>query len=53
MDVVCTRGAGLAVHKKSMTACRMVPDPIGQAGEGSAALKTCGPMTRDLLALAD
>jgi transposase len=30
----------------------MVPDPIGQEGEGSAELKTFGTMTRDLLALA-
>ena len=39
MDVVLTRCAGLDVHQKSMTACRMVPDPIGQEGEGSAELK--------------
>jgi transposase len=51
--VVFPRCAGLDVHQKSITACRMVPDPIGQEGEGSAALKTCGTMTRDLLALAD
>jgi hypothetical protein len=53
MDVVFPRCAGLDVHKKSITACRMVPDPIGQAGEGSTELKTFGTMTRDLLALAD
>jgi transposase len=31
----------------------MVPDPTGQEGEGSTDLKTCGTMTRELLALAD
>ena len=53
MDVVFPRCAGLHVHKKSITACRMVPDPIGQEGEGITELKTFGTMTRDLLALAD
>jgi transposase len=53
MDVVFPRCAGLDVHKKSITACRLVPDPNGQEGEGSAELKTFGTMTRDLLALAD
>jgi transposase len=53
MDVVFTRCAGLDVHQKSMTACRLVPDPTGQEGEGIAALKTFGTMTRELLALAD
>jgi transposase len=53
MDVVFPRCAGLDVHTKSLTACRMVPDPTGQEGEGSAALKTFGTMTRDLRALAD
>ena len=52
-DVVWTRGTGLDVQKKRMTACRMVPDPLGHAGEGSAALKTCGMRPRDVLALAD
>jgi transposase len=53
MDIVFTRCAGLDVHKKSITACRMVPDPTGQEVEGIAELKTFGTMTRDLLALAD
>jgi transposase len=53
MDVVFTRCAGLDVHQKSITACRLVPDPTGQEGEGIAALKTFGTMTRGLLALAD
>ena len=53
MDVLCTRCAGFDVHKKSSTACRMVPDPTGQEVEGMAELRTFGPMTRDLLSLAD
>jgi transposase len=53
MDVVFTRCAGLDVHKKSLTACRLVPDPTGQEGEGIAELRTFGTMTRELLALAD
>src|SRR5712691_13424801 len=53
MDVVFTRCAGLDVHQKSITACRMVPDPTGQEVEGIAELRTFGTMTRDLLTLAD
>ena len=53
LDSVFTRCAGLDVHKKSIPAGRMVPDPTGQEGEGIAELKTFGTMTRDLLALAD
>lgn len=53
MDVVFTRCAGLDVHKKSITACRIVPDPTGQEAEGLAELRTFGTMTRELLALAD
>ena len=53
MDVVFTRCAGLDVHKKSITACRMIPDPTGHEAEGIMELRTFGTMTRDLLALAD
>ena len=53
MDVVFPRCAGLDVHKRSITACRMVPDSIGREGEGITELKTFGTMTRHLLALAD
>ena len=53
MDGVFTRCAGLDVHKKSITACRMVPDPMGQEAEGIMELRTFGTMTRDLLGLAD
>jgi transposase len=53
MDVVFLRCAGLDVHKKSITACRIVPDPTGQEAEGMAELRTFGTMTLELLALAD
>jgi hypothetical protein len=44
---------GLAVHKKSVTVCRLVADRTGQAPGGVAALRTFGTMTRELLALVD
>jgi transposase len=53
MDVGFTRCAGLDVHKKSITACRIVPDPTGQEAERLAELRTFGTRTRELLALAD
>ena len=53
MDVVFLRCAGLDVHKKSITAGRIVPDPTGQEAEGILELRTFGTMTRDLLGLAD
>jgi len=53
MDVVFLRCAGLDVHKKSITAGRIVPDPTGQEAEGIMELRTFGTMTRDLLGLAD
>ena len=43
--------AGLDVHKKSITACRMIPAPTGHEAEGIMELRTFGTMTRDLLAL--
>lgn len=52
MDVMFPQCAGLDGHKKSITACRMVPDPTGQEAEGSTELKTFGTLTRDVLALA-
>jgi len=53
MDVVFPRCAGLDVHKKSITACRLVPAPTGQEAEGRAELRGFGTMTLELLALAD
>ena len=52
MEVGFTRCAGLDVHKKSITACRIVPDPTGQEAEGRAERRTFGTMTRALRALA-
>jgi hypothetical protein len=51
MDVVFTHCAGLDVHKKSITACRMVPDPTGLDAEGVTELQTFGTMTIALLVL--
>jgi transposase len=53
MEVVFTHCAGLDVHKKSITACRIVPDPMGLDAEGVAELQTFGTMTIALLALVD
>ena len=53
MDVVFTPCAGLDVQKKSITACRIVPDPTGQDREGVADLERFGTMTIELLALVD
>jgi hypothetical protein len=53
MDAVFPHCVGLDVHKKSVTACRLVSDSTGQALEGVAELRTFGPMTSELLALAD
>ena len=53
MDVIFTHGAGLDVHKQSVTACRISPDPTGQQADGLVQLKAFGTMTVDLLALSD
>jgi transposase len=53
MDVVFTHGAGLAVQKKTVMACRVPPDPTGQQADGIMELQQFGTMTRDLLALSD
>ena len=53
MDVVLLRCTGLDVHTKSITACRIVPDPTGQEAEGIAERRTFGTMTLELPALAD
>jgi transposase len=44
------RCAGLDVHKRSITVCRLTPGP---GGELQAELRTFGTTTRELLALAD
>ena len=53
MDVIFTHCAGLDVHKKTVMACRITPDPTGQQAEGLVELKEFGTMSVDLLALSD
>ena len=48
-----THGAGLDVHKKTVMACRVTPDPSGEQADGIMELKEFGAMTVDLLALSD
>jgi transposase len=50
MDVVYERCAGLDVHKKTVTACRIYPDAQGHKTKDSRTFTT---MTQDLLKLAD
>src|SRR5262249_34592533 len=50
MEIVYERCCGLAVHKRTVVACRIVP---GSQGPPAKALRTFGTMTSDLLALAD
>jgi transposase len=53
MDVIFTHCAGLDVHKKRITACRVTPDPLAQQADGLLELRDFGTMTADLLALSD
>jgi transposase len=53
MDVIFTHCAGLDVHKKTVMACRMTPDPTGQQAEGVIELREFGTMTVEVLALSD
>jgi len=53
MDVMFTPCAGLDVHKKTVMACRVPPDPTGAQADGIMELKAVGAMTVDLLALSD
>ena len=53
MDVIVTPCAGLDVPQKRVTAWRVSPDPTGRQPEGIREVQDFGPMTRDLLALAD
>ena len=50
MEVLYPRCAGLDVHKKTVVACRIVPD--GQGGWDKD-IRTFGMMTTELLALSD
>jgi transposase len=53
MDIVFTPGAGLDGHKKSVTACRITPDPSGQQADGIMERTEVGTRPIDLLALSD
>ena len=53
MDVVLTHCAGLDVHKKRITACRVSPDPPGQEADGLMDVHDFGTLTIELLALSD
>jgi transposase len=53
MDVMFTHCAGLDVHKKTLTACRVTPDPTGREADGIVEIRVFGTMTADLLALSD
>jgi transposase len=53
MDVIFPHCAGLDVHKKTVMACRVTPDPTGQQADGLMELREFGTMTPDLLALSD
>jgi transposase len=50
MDVLYERCAGLDLHKRSVTACRIGPGPDGRP---SKEIRTFGTMTADVLALGD
>jgi transposase len=53
MDIVVPHGAGLDVHQKSVTACRITPAPSGQQADGLIELREFGTMPLELLALSD
>jgi transposase len=53
MDVVLTHCAGWDVPKKTVMACRVTPDPLGQQADGLMEVQEVGTLTRDLLALSD
>ena len=50
LDVLYERCCGLDIHKRSVTACRIVP---GAAGRVTKEIRTFSTMTADLLALGD
>jgi hypothetical protein len=50
MQVLDTHGAGLEVHKKTVVACLLTPDP---QGGGRQETRSFSPMTRARLALAE
>ena len=48
MDVVFPHCAGLDVHKKRITACRVSPDPTGQHADGVMEVQDFGTLTIEL-----
>ena len=48
MDVVFPHCAGLDVHKKRITACRVSPDPTGQEADGVMDVPDFGTFTIEL-----
>jgi transposase len=50
MEILYERCCGLDLHKRSVTACRMVP---GAGGRPTTEIRTFATMTADLLALGD
>ena len=50
MEVVYPRCCGIDIHKRSVTACRLIS---GEGGRPTKAIRTFGTMTDDLLALGD
>jgi transposase len=53
MDVIFTHGAGVDVHQKTVMACRVTPDPMGQQADGLMARRACGTLTQAFLAWSD
>jgi len=53
MEIMFSHCAGLDVHKKRITACRVPPDLTGQQADGLLELQDFGTMTADLLVLSD
>jgi hypothetical protein len=53
VDIDFTHCAGLDVHKKTVMACRVTPDPMGQQADGIMEVKEFGTLTSDLLTLSD
>ena len=53
MAVVFPHCAGLDVHKKRITACRVSPDPTGQDADSVLEVQDFGTLTIELLALSD
>ena len=49
MEITYTHAAGLDIHKKTIVACCFTPGPKGKPEKE---IRTFGPMTQDVLALA-